>query len=56
MEAYAQQMLCGNITAYLESVARARAERSLVIKRITEHPEEAAQLGAQPLYPKTDSR
>lgn len=38
LEAYAQNMMLGNITAYLETLARTRAERSLLIKRILDDP------------------
>lgn len=50
LEAYAQHMLLGNINNYMESWARARAEKSVLFKRVAEETEQALQIARTPLY------
>lgn len=51
LEAYAQHLMYGNIQAYLEALGRAKAERSIVFKRLADHPEEAVKIAKMPLFP-----
>lgn len=49
LEAYGQHIMFGNINNYLENLARLRAERSILIKRLQDDPSFAAQIARTPL-------
>lgn len=49
LEAYAQNAMIGNINAYLETLARTRAERSILIKQILDNPSAGVQVARTPL-------
>lgn len=48
LEAYVQYSMCGSITGYLENLARARAEKSLVFKRLVDDPAHGAAIARMP--------
>lgn len=49
LEAYGQHLMFGHINNYLENLARLRAERSILIKRLQDDPSFAAQIARTPL-------
>lgn len=48
LEAYGQHIMFGHINSYLENLARLRAERSILVKRLQDDPGFAARIARTP--------